>query len=96
MEQTILNWFFVGFGATLGWLWKVLWDAIGGLKKDIREIERVLPEIYVRKDDFKEAISELKSEIRESRQDVKLGFSRVDDALGTIFAELRKKEDRHV
>jgi hypothetical protein len=28
MDQTIVNWLFAGLGATLGWVLKVVWDAI--------------------------------------------------------------------
>jgi F0F1-type ATP synthase membrane subunit b/b' len=96
MDQTLVNWLFAAFGVVLGWLWKVLWDAIKELKADIREIERDLPEIYVRKDDFRGAVSDLKSDIKEIRQDVKSGFSHLDGVLTAISAELRTKEDRHV
>ena len=49
MEQTIINWVFAGAGAAFGWVLKVVWDAIQDLKKDIRQIERDLPEVYVRR-----------------------------------------------
>jgi hypothetical protein len=95
MDQTIINWLFAGLGAAIGWILKVVWDAVADLRKDIRTIERDLPEIYVRKDDFREAVHEIKTEMREMRQDMKLSFKHVDDTLGTIFAKLDKKEDRN-
>jgi hypothetical protein len=85
MEQTLINWVFAGAGAALGWVLKVVWDAIQDLKKDIRQIERDLPEVYVRRDDFKDAVKEIK-------EDMKAGFSSVDATLRLIFKKLDNKE----
>jgi hypothetical protein len=84
MEQTIINWVFAGAGAAFGWVLKVVWDAIQDLKKDIRQIERDLPEVYVRRDDFKDAVKELKDDMRA-------GFSSVDSTLRLIFKKLDEK-----
>ena len=94
MDQSIINWLFVGFGSALGWIMKIVWDAIKDLKSDLRTIERDLPEVYVRKDDFKEAVKEIKDEMREMRQDMKISFKHVDDTLGILFKRLDAKEDR--
>jgi hypothetical protein len=95
VDQQLINWLFTGFGAAIGWILKVVWDAIKDLKADLRVIERDLPEVYVRKDDFKDAIHEIKTEMREMRQDVKVGFKHVDDTLNVLFEKLNKKEDRN-
>ena len=84
MEQTLINWVFAGAGAALGWVLKVVWDAIQDLKKDIRQIERDLPEVYVRRDDFKDAVKEIK-------EDMKAGFANVDATLRLIFKKLDEK-----
>lgn len=85
MEQTLINWIFAGGGAAFGWVLKVVWDAIQDLKKDIRQIERDLPEVYVRRDDFKDAVKEIK-------EDMKAGFANVDNTLRLIFKKLDTKE----
>jgi hypothetical protein len=94
MDQTILNWLFTGFGAAIGWILKVIWDAVKDLRADMKQIERDLPEVYVRKDDFKSAVSDIKTDMRELRQDMKGGFSEVNNTLGLIFNKLERKEDR--
>lgn len=94
MDQQILNWVFGAFGACVGWILKILWDAIGDLKADLRALERDLPEVYVRKDDFKDAVLEIKNEMREMRTDMRAGFKRVDDTLITLTEKLSGKEDR--
>lgn len=95
MDQQILNWVFGAFGACVGWILKVLWDAIDDLKTDLRAIERNLPEVYVRKDDFKDAVQEIKTEMREMRNDMRVGLKHVDDTLTTMFERLSGKEDRN-
>jgi F0F1-type ATP synthase membrane subunit b/b' len=94
VEQTIINWLFAGFGAAVGWLLKVVWDAIKELKADMKQIERDLPEIYVRKDDFKSAVADIKDDMKELRKDMKDGFNNVNNTLGLIFQKLDRKEDR--
>lgn len=42
--------------ATIGWFAREIWDAVKELRRDIKRIEANLPEIYVRKDDFKSAL----------------------------------------
>jgi len=95
VDQTIINWMFAGFGASIGWILKVIWDAIRDLKADLRVIERDLPEVYVRKDDFKDAVSDIKTDLRDIRHDMKAGFKHVDDTLNVLFEKLNKKEDRN-
>jgi hypothetical protein len=87
MDQTLFNWVVGVCGFLGGWILKVIWDAIKELKSDIRQIERDLPEVYVRKDDFKEAI-------RDIKQDMKEGFNKIDNTLGLIFKKLEHKEDK--
>lgn len=95
MDQTVVNWVFTGFGAAVGWILKVVWDAVRELRSDLHQIEKDLPEVYVRKDDFREAIAEIKTEMREMRQDMKVSFKHVDDTLNILFEKLNKKEDRN-
>ncbi len=94
MTQDVLNWLFAGFGAAVGWILKVVWDAVTDLKQDVKQIERDLPEVYVRKDDFREAVREIRDTMKELRTDMKAGFDKVDSTLGVIFKRLEQKEDR--
>lgn len=94
MEQTIFNWAVAVAGFLGGWVLKVIWDAVKELKMDIRQIEKDLPEVYVRKDSFKEAISEMKDDMKELKHDMKDGFSKIDGTLGLIFKKLERKEDK--
>jgi predicted nucleic acid-binding Zn-ribbon protein len=94
VDQTFLNWLFAAVGGALGWLVKVVWDAIKELKADMKQIERDLPEIYVRKDDFRTAVSDIKEDVKELRQDMKEGFNKMEGTLGLLFKRLEQKEDK--
>ena len=86
MDQTILNWVFGVAGAATGWILKVLWDAVSDLKRDIRQIERDIPSIYVRRDDFRDAVRELKDDMRS-------GFEKVEAALAALSARLDHQQE---
>lgn len=94
MDQTIINWLFAGFGAAVGWVLKVVWDAVKELKADMKQIERDLPEVYLRKDDFKVAVTDIKDDFKELKHDMKDGFNAVNNTLGLIFKKLDRKEDK--
>ena len=94
MTQELINWVFAGFGAAVGWILKVVWDALKELRQDVKQIERDLPEVYVRKDDFREAVREIRDTMKDLRTDMKAGFDKVDTTLGVIFKRLEQKEDR--
>ncbi len=87
MDQMIFNWAVAVAGAAGGWILKVIWDAIVELKKDLRQMDVKMHEDFVRRDDFKEAVGEIK-------QDMKDGFNKIDNTLGLIFKKLEKKEDK--
>jgi hypothetical protein len=87
MEQSIFNWLVGICGALGGWLMKVIWDAIRDLKADIRQVDQRMNEDFVRRDDFKDALRDIKEDMRN-------GFSNVDGNLKLIFKKLEGKEDK--
>jgi len=46
--------------ATIGWFARQLWDAVQKLKSDMSRLELSISDNYVKKDDFKDGIKELK------------------------------------
>jgi hypothetical protein len=44
----------------LGWFGKALWDAVSELRTNVHKIEIDLPANYIRKDEFKSEIKEVK------------------------------------
>jgi hypothetical protein len=59
--QTIIN---LGAGTALtavGWFARQLWGAVQQLRDDLAKLREELPKTYITKDDFKDAVSELKT-----------------------------------
>ena len=92
--QEIINLLFVGLGAAIGWVLKIIWDALQRLKDDVKQIERDLPEVYVRKDDFRVAVADIKADFKELKQDMKEGFNKIDTTLYLLSQKLDAKSDK--
>lgn len=60
MEQSVINWLFTALGAAIGWILKILWDAITDLKKDMKDLNKEVHEDFVRKEDYRVDIAEIK------------------------------------
>lgn len=93
-HQQLVNYIFIVAGAAIGWVLKIIWDAVNRLKDDMKTIERDLPTVYVRKDDFRQAVADVKEDMRELRVDMKEGFSKIDNTLNLLFKKMEHKEDR--
>lgn len=66
MDQTIINWLLAGFGALIGFILNVVWQAVKDLQtadKQLSEkvgaIEVLVAGAYVRKDEFTVSINNL-------------------------------------
>jgi uncharacterized coiled-coil DUF342 family protein len=70
--QLIINLATGSLLAVFGWLARQLWDAVKELRDDIHKIETDLPSIYMRKDEFKEGMKEIKDLFTEV-------FRKIDD-----------------
>ncbi len=66
-----------------GWVLNNLTKSIERLDNDVR----AMPHTYVSKEDWKDAMREMKEEMRS-------GFDKLDLSLGTIFKKLDGKEDK--
>lgn len=66
-----------------GWTLNRIYSAIDRLDSDVRN----MPMTYVSKDDFKDAIKDLK-------EDMNSGFDKIDSNIGTLFKKLDRKEDK--
>lgn len=60
MEQSFINWLFTAVGTVIGWVLKIIWDAITDLKKDMKDLNKEVHEDFVRKDDYRVDIAEVK------------------------------------
>lgn len=59
--QTIINLSAGTAIAVMGWFARELWQAVKDLRDDVSKLREELPKTYITKDDFKDAVSELKS-----------------------------------
>jgi uncharacterized protein YoxC len=59
-SQDIFNAAITLSGAFGGWILKTIWDAIKDLKTEIRELNREVNQDFVRREDFKDSIVEIK------------------------------------
>jgi hypothetical protein len=58
--QNIINLLGGAALTVIGWFARQLWDAVQKLKADMSQLELSISENYVKKDDFKDGIKELK------------------------------------
>jgi len=83
--QVLFNIAFGIAGFFGGWVLNNLSKAIERLDTDVR----AMPHTYVSKDDWKEAMKDMKEEMRS-------GFDRMEMNLNNVFKKLDKKEDKNV
>ena len=81
--QVLFNIAFGAAGFFGGWVLNNLSKSIERLDSDVR----AMPLTYVSRDDWKDAMKEMKDEMRS-------GFDKIDTNLGTIFKKLDRKEDK--
>jgi cell fate (sporulation/competence/biofilm development) regulator YmcA (YheA/YmcA/DUF963 family) len=60
MDQNLINVTITAFSGVVGWILKVLWDAIRSMQSDIKELEKDLHTKYVAKDEYRQDILEIK------------------------------------
>lgn len=65
MSQDTINLVIACSGAVVGWVLKVIWDAVRTLQDDMKEIERDLHVNYISKDDYKSDIAEIKDILKQ-------------------------------
>jgi chorismate mutase len=74
-------------GTAGGWVLKMIWDVISELRKDVKELNREVNQDFVRRQDFREAVGELKADMKE-------GFKEVKDAIALLFDRVNEKADK--
>jgi hypothetical protein len=85
--QSFINMLFGVVGVFGGWILKVIWDSLQALRIELRQIDLKMHEDFVRRDDFKDAMS-------EHRADMQNGFKEIKDMIGLLFKKLDGKADK--
>lgn len=81
--QLLFNIAFAATGFFGGWVLNNLSKSIERLDSDVR----AMPHTYVSKDDWKDAMREMKEEMR-------VGFGKIESNLNAVFKKLDNKEDK--
>jgi hypothetical protein len=61
MEQQLFNIIIILAGGFGGWMLKIIFDAIGELKKDMKQLNREIHEDFLRKEDYRVDIADIKA-----------------------------------
>jgi 23S rRNA C2498 (ribose-2'-O)-methylase RlmM len=85
--QTLFNAGLVVIMGGFGWFARELWESVKMARKEIRDIDIKMHQDFVRRDDFKEAVAELKTDMRE-------GFAEVRKTLNMLNEKLDSKSDK--
>lgn len=81
--QTVINIGLGAFLAVVGWFSREIWDSVKELRRDLHQIEKDLPEIYVRRDDLKEVRAEMAAR-----------FDKIENLIGSLYDRLNEKADK--
>lgn len=63
--QTAFNVAVGGIMLLAGWFLRVVWDSIRRLQEDMNRLERHVSETYVRRDDYRDDMAEMKLLLRQ-------------------------------
>jgi len=85
--QAVFDWIVGIGGAVVGWALKMIWEAIKDMRADIKDLDKQMHEDFVRRDDFKDAV-------REIKDDMRVGFTKVEATLGLIFKKLDQNNSK--
>lgn len=81
MELELIKWLGYGLTAILGWFVRVLWTAQDQMRKDFSDLEKNLPVVYVRQDDFREVIRDVKESFKEAVHPVLRKLDRIEERM---------------
>lgn len=74
-----------------GWLFKVIWDTIKEVKNDMKDLSEIVHSDFARKEDFKDSIADIKTQMQQNRKEFKEDVQEVKQMLGKIFDRLEQK-----
>lgn len=90
MELELLKYGAYLIAGILGWFVRVLWTAQEQMRKDFSDLEKNLPVVYVRQDDFKYIIKEMKESFKEAVHPVLNKLDRMEEKMEEAAKEADK------
>jgi hypothetical protein len=87
VDQSFFNWILGTGGIVFGWVLKVIWDSLRDLRSEIKSMDNKMHNDFVRRDDFKDAMAEHKSDMQD-------GFREIKEMIGLLFKKLENKADK--
>lgn len=90
MEFEIIKWGAYALTGVMGWFVGILWTAQKEMRKDFSELEKELPVAYVRRDEFKDVVKDLKESFKEAIHPVLSKLDRMEEKIG----EQQREVDR--
>lgn len=87
MDQAFFNWIIGTFGVVIGWVLKIIWDSLRDLRIDLKSMDTKMHQDFVRRDDFRDAMSEHKKDMQD-------GFREVKELIGALFKRMENKVDK--
>jgi hypothetical protein len=94
-ELEIIKWGAYIAAGVLGWFVRILWTAQEKMKEDFNKLEIGLPLVYVRKDEFKEAIREVKDSFRDTVNPILDKLDRTIDKVNNNCEKLHERLIKH-
>lgn len=85
--QTLINLVLALIVGFVGWFAHEIWDSMKELRRDFHQIEKDLPEFYVRKDEFRDALREVKADIHAR-------FDKLENMMSLFMDRLNDKADK--
>ncbi len=86
-SQVVFNAAVAISGALGGWVLRTIWSAIRQLDNDVKSLGREVHNEFVKRDDFRESMADVKTDMRA-------GFSEVKSMLSEVFTRLDNKADK--
>ena len=77
----LIKWAAYILTGVLGWFIRVLWDAQKELREDMKRIELHMSENYTKRNDFKEAISDMRDDWKEMVQPLFKKLDKIEEYL---------------
>lgn len=96
LDAEIIKWGGYVLSSVLGWFVRVLWTAQDQMRKDFSSLEANLPLAYVRKDELREIVRDIKDTFKESSSTVVSKLTRIEDKLEEHRQEMDAKFVRKV